>query len=172
MDKEVPGRELAYVSSPAVGIPRPPARIGIRVSSPRRHDPVAALNQVLSEVIDAILDVRQADRRVPETQALHAELDQLLADLRTWAQLLADQDQALGVSPLASMPTAASRTPLNPWHGAASSQEVRRIVEEHLSRLAHQLSGALAEQKDDQTRAVLTEVEQGVLAHRRALSDL
>jgi DNA-binding ferritin-like protein len=146
--------------------------MGIRVSPPRRNDPAAALNQVLSEVIDAILDVRQADRRVPDTQALHAELDQLLADLRTWARLLADQDQALGVSPLASMASAASRTPLNAWHGAVSNQEVRRIVGEHLDRLGHQLSAALAEQPDDQQRAALTEVQQGVLAHTRALSDL
>jgi len=155
-----------------VGIPRPPAHIGIRVSPPRRHDLAAALNQVLSEVIDAILDVRQAHRRVPETQALHAELDQLLADLKTWARLLADRDEALGVSPLASMASAASRTPVNPWHGAASDQEVRRIVGEHLDRLAHQLSAALAEQHDDQTRAALADVDQGILAHRRAPSDL
>jgi len=142
------------------------------VSPPSRDDHAAALNQVLSEVIDATLDVRQADRRVSETQALHAELDQLLADLRTWARLLADQDQALGVSPLASMASPASRTPLNPWHGAVSNQEVRRIVGEHLDRLGHQLSVALAEQKDDQIRAALSEVRQGVLAHRGTLGDL
>jgi DNA-binding ferritin-like protein len=153
-------------------IPGPPAQIGIRVSPPQRDDPAAALNQVLSEVIDAILDVRQAHRRVPETQALHAVLDLLFADLRTWARLLADQDQALGVSPLASMPSGASRTPLNPWHGAASNEDVRRIVGEHLNRLGHYLSAALAEQQDDKVRAALTEVERGVLAHKRALSDL
>jgi DNA-binding ferritin-like protein len=154
-----------------MGIPRPPARLGIGVSSPGRDD-AAALNQVLSEVIDAILDVRQALRRVPGTQALHAELDRLLADLRTWARLLADQDQALGVSPLASMATAASRTPVNPWHGAVSNQEVRRIVGEHLDRLGHQVSAALAEQRGDQAREALTEVEQGIAARKRALSDL
>jgi DNA-binding ferritin-like protein len=162
---------MASPSSPALGIPGPPARIGTGVTPPQRHDPVAALNQVLSEVIDAILDVRQALRRVPETRALHAELDQLLDDLRTWALLLADRDEALGASPLASMASAASRTPRNPWHGAASDQEVRLIVGEHLDRLGHQLSAALAEQPDDQTRAALTEVERGILAHRRALSD-
>ncbi len=89
-------------SGAAWRVPRPPARIGGPVSPPPCGDPAAALNQVLSEVIDAILDVRQAHRRVPETQALHTELDQLFADLRTWARLLADQDQALGVSPLVS----------------------------------------------------------------------
>ena len=142
------------------------------MSTPRHDDPAAAINQVLSEVIDAILDVKQAHRRVPETQALHAVLDQLFDDLRTWARLLAEQDEALGVSPLASMPSGASRTPLNPWHGAASNAEVRRIVGEHLDRLAHYLSAALAEQQDDTIRAALTEVERGVRANARALSDL
>lgn len=142
------------------------------MSPHRRDDPAAALNQVLSEVIDAILDVRQAHRRVPETLGLHALLDRLFADLRTWARLLADQDQALGVSPLASMPGASGRTPPTPWHGGASNEEVRRIVGEHLNRLGHHLSAALAEQQDDKVRAALTEVERGILAHRRALSDL
>jgi DNA-binding ferritin-like protein len=142
------------------------------VSPSQREDPTAALNQVLSDVIDAILDVRQAHRRVPETYALHALLDQLFADLRTWARLLADLDQALGVSPLASMPGASGRTPPNPWHGAASNEEIRRIVGEHLDRLGQHLAAALAEQQDDKVRAALQEVERGVLAHRRALGEL
>ena len=150
----------------------PLARIGARVSPPRRDDPVAALNQVLSEVVDAVLDVKQAHRRVPETHALHAVLDQLFADLKTWAWLLADQDQALGVSPLASMPSAAGRTPPTPWHGAATDEEVRRIVGEHLDRLGQHLAAALAEQRDDKVRAALAEVEEGILAHRRALGAL
>ena len=138
----------------------------------RGDDPAAALNQVLSEVIDVVLDVKQAHRRVPETHALHAVLDQLFADLRTWAGLLADQDQALGVSPLASMPTAAGRTPPHPWHGAVSDEEVRRIVGEHLDRLGQHLAAALAEQQNDEVRAALAEVERGLLVHRRALSEL
>jgi len=163
---------MAWPSSAAWRVPRPPAGIGRPVNPPRRGDPAAALNRVLSEVIDAILDVRQAHRRVPETQALHTELDQLFADLRTWARLLADQDQALGVSPLASMPTAAGRTPPNPWHGAASDEEVRRIVGEHLDRLGQHVAAALAEQQDDKVRAALAEVERGILAHRQALNEL
>ncbi len=150
---------------------RPPARIGAGVSQLRRDDPAAALNQVLDEVIDAVLDVKQAHRRVPETHALHAVLDQLFDDLRTWARLLADQDEALGVSPLASMPTAAGRTPPHPWHGAASDEEVRRIVGEHLDRLGRHLAAALAEQQDDKVRAALAEVERGLLVDRRALSN-
>jgi DNA-binding ferritin-like protein len=142
------------------------------VSQPRRDDPAAALNRVLSEVIDAVLDVRQAHRRVPETHALHAVLDQIFDDLRTWAGLLADLDEALGVSPLASMPTAAGRAPPHSWHGAASDEEVRRVVGEHLDRLRQHLAAALAEQHDDKVRAELAEVQRGLLVHRRALSEL
>lgn len=140
------------------------------MSLPPPDDPAAALNQALSEVIDAILDVRQAHRRVPETQALHAELDQLFTDLKTWARLLADQDQALGVSPLESMSSAAGRTPPGPWHGAASDEDVRRIVGGHLDRLRHYLAAALAEQHDDKVRAALAEVQRGVVAHSRAVT--
>jgi DNA-binding ferritin-like protein len=151
---------------------KPPARIGAGVSQPRRDDPVAALNQVLSEVIDAVLDVRQAHRRVPETHALHAVLDRLFDDLRTWARLLADQDQALGVSPLANMPTASGRTPPHSWHGVASDDDVRRVVGEDLDRLGQHLAAAVAQQPDDEVRAVLAEVERGLLTYRRALSEL
>jgi DNA-binding ferritin-like protein len=136
------------------------------------RDRVAALNQVLSEIIDGVLDVRQALRRVPETRALHAMLDQLLHDLRTWANLLADQDQALGVSPLASMSTGSGRTPPHSWHGAASDEDVRRIVGEDLDRLGRDLSAALADQHDDPVRAALAEVQRGLLVHTKALSEL
>jgi hypothetical protein len=153
-------------------VARPPARITAGVSPPRRDDPVAALNQVLNEVIEAVLDVRQAHRRVPETYALHGLLDQLFADLRSWAWLLADLDQAFGASPLASMQSASGRTPPNPWHGAASNEEVRRIVGEHLDRLGQHLDAALAEQQDDKVRAAFTGMARGVLAHKRALDEL
>jgi DNA-binding ferritin-like protein len=151
---------------------RPSARLGAGVSPARRDDPTAALNEVLSEVIDMVLDVKQAHRRVPETHALHAVLDQLFDDLRTWARLIADQEQALGVSPLASMPSAAGRKPPHPWHGAVSDQEVRRIVGQHLDRLGQHVAAALAERQDDKVRAALGEVERGLLVHKRALSEL
>ena len=162
---------MAQSSSPAWLLRRPPARIGAGVNQPRRDDPTAAHNQVLDEVIDAVLDVKQAHRRVPETHALHAVLDRLFDDLRTWARLLADQDQALGVSPLANMPTPAGRTPPHSWHGAASDADVRRIVGGDLDRLGQHLAAALAEQQDDQVRAALAEVQRGLLIDQQALSE-
>ena len=143
-----------------------------RVSPLPPHDPAAALNQVLSEVIDVVLDVRQAHRRVPGTHALHAVLDQLFGDLKAWAGLLMDQDVALGVSPLASMPSAAGRKPPSRWTGAASDEEVRQVVAGHLDRLGQHVAAALAEQEDDGARSALAEVQRGLLANRRALSEL
>jgi hypothetical protein len=127
---------------------------------------------VLSEVIDAVLDVRQAHRRVPETHALHAVLDQLFDDLRAWARLLPDQDEALSVSPLVSMPTAVGRTRPHSWNGAASDEKVRHVVGEHLDRLGQRLAAVPSEQQDDKVRAELAEVQRGLLVHRRALSEL
>ncbi len=141
------------------------------MSPPPSQDPIDALNEVLSEVIDMVQDVKQAHVKVPETQALHAELDRLFDDLRVWARLLVEQDEALGVSPLASMPSVAGRTPVNLWPGRTTDEEVRAIVREHLDKLERHVAAALEAQNDPRSQATLAEVELGLLAHRRALSE-
>src|SRR5260370_19249375 len=140
------------------------------MNPPPPDDPIAALNQVLSEIIDVVQDVKQAHRKVPETHALHAELDQLSDDLRTWARLLIEQDEALGVSPLASMPSVAGRKPPNLWPRAASDEEVRRVIDEHLDRLEQHVAAALAEQDEAGSREALADMDRGLVGHRRALN--
>ncbi|MDP9073835.1 MAG: hypothetical protein M3N98_06585 [Actinomycetota bacterium] len=136
------------------------------------HDPTAALNEVLSEVIDVVQDVKQAHRKVPETHALHRVIDRLLDQLRNWAGLLMDQDEALGVSPLGMMTSVAGRTPPNLWLSAPEDVEVRRILVEHLDRLGQHAAAARAEQTDRASRAVLAAVQSGVSAYRQELSEL
>jgi hypothetical protein len=142
------------------------------MSNSEPHDPIAALNQVLSEVIDEVLDVRQAYRKVPTTHPLYTELDLLFGDLRTWVGQLLDEDRELGVSPLASMPSVAGRVPPNLWPGTASDEEVIEVVGGHLDRLAGHVAAAIAEQEDDEARSLLVEIEFGVRRHEQALSDL
>jgi DNA-binding ferritin-like protein len=132
-------------------------------------DPAIALNSVLSEVIDLVQDVKQAHRKVPETHALHAKLDQLFDDLRGWAGLLYEQDEALGISPLASMPSVAGRTPPNLWPGNPTDEEVCSLIDEHLARLDEHVTAAMTAQDEGPIRQALAAVEHGVSDHRTTL---
>jgi DNA-binding ferritin-like protein len=136
---------------------------------PTSNDPATNLNEALSEVIDLVQDVKQARRKVPGSHALHDELDQLFIDLGAWAQLLFEQDEALGFSALTTMPSVAGRTPTNLWPGEATDEQVRTLIDEHLERLAEHVTAAIAAQDDGPTRAALAGVEAGVSAHRTTL---
>ncbi len=129
-------------------------------------DPATALNQVLSDVIDIVQDVKQAHRKVPQTHALHAELEELSEDLRTWAGVLLERDEALGLSPLESIPSVAGRQPPNLWQGEATDDKVMRLIDDHLERLAQRVTAALAAQDDAGSRAALAGIEHDLLAHR------
>jgi len=133
-------------------------------------DPAIALNEILSEVIDLVQDVKQAHRKVPGSHALHAELDQLFDDLRGWAGVLYEQDEALGISPLATMPSVAGRAPRNLWPGEPTDEEVCFLIDDHLGLLAEHLGAAIAAQDDGPTRVAMEEVERGVSAHRATLA--
>jgi len=139
------------------------------MTSASPHDPMAALNEVLSEVIDMVMALRQAHRKVPETHALHAELDQLFSDARGWAELLMAADTARGVSALDYMPSVAGRQRPDLWHGPVDDEAVRRVVAEQLDRLAEHLRAALSEQDDDRLQELLDRISAELQSHLDAL---
>lgn len=136
-------------------------------ASPR--DPMVAVNEVLSDVIDMVMALRQAHRKVPETHELHAELDQLFSGARRWAELLVEADTARGVSALDYMPSVAGRKRPDLWHGQVSDEAVRQVVTEQLDRLAEHLRVALSEQDDDRVRELLDRIYAELQSHLDAL---
>jgi hypothetical protein len=130
---------------------------------------MVALNEVLSEVIDVVMALRQAHRKVPQTHELRAELDQLFSDGRRWADLLMAADAARGVSALDYMPSVAGRQRPDLWHGPVGDEEVRRVVAELLDRLAEHLRVALSEQDDDRVRELLDRINAELQSHLDAL---
>ena len=138
--------------------------------TPAASDAITAFNQVLSEILDVVSVAKQADRKVPGSRPLHAELDQLLSDLVAWSRRLMAEDDVLGVSALNFMPSAAGRQPSNRWPGAPTDEQVITVLDELLGRLARHLDAAAAEQTDDAARGALEAVARELATHRRTLA--
>lgn len=163
-------RRLACRGQPGCGSLRSPAaRIVALVSPLPPGDPTSALNDAVNELIDTVREVKQARWSAAPTHTLHADLDKLFDDLGAWARLLVDQDERLGVSPLAFMPSGADRKPPAAWPAAASDEEIRGVVAESLSRLRDHVAAALDRQEEGPSRTALAEVDRGLADHLRTL---
>lgn len=135
-------------------------------------DPLAALNAVLNEIIDFVREVKDARWRFGAAGSLHAELDSLFGDAKSWAAHLVEVDDDHDRSPLASMPTPSERRSSSLRPHISTVDDVRRELDDVLDRLDHHLAGAVALQVDADLRDALADVENGVRRHRQVLSAL
>jgi hypothetical protein len=133
------------------------------------NDQLAALNQVLSEVVDVAMTARQARHAVPEGHELHAELDRLFASARGWAEQLVGVDSALGVSALAYMTSPTGRLPSGPRRGPGSEEEISRALTQQLERLTARVRAIMGQQEDARLRALLGRLDAEMQAHLDAL---
>ncbi len=140
------------------------------MTSASQHDPMAALNEVLSEVIEVVMAVRQAHSKVSGTHQLRAELDQLFSDAKAWAELLMEADTARGVSALDYMPSVAGRQRPDLWRGQVSDDAVRQVMTEQLRLLGEHVSAALSAQDDERVRDLLDRISAEIESHLDALS--
>jgi hypothetical protein len=129
---------------------------------------LAALNSVLSEVIDIVREAKRSRWLASSQPALQAEFDLLFDDARSWAQLLIDRDEAHGVSPLVSMATPAERTPPT-FTPDGPGADTREVLMHHLEQLDEHIAAALQQPQDDDVRHALEQVERAVTGHREAL---
>jgi hypothetical protein len=140
--------------------------------TPPPDQPIVSLNAVLSDVIDMVQDVKQANRKVPFSHRMHGELNALFDDLRSWAALLMAEDEKLGSSALGAMPSVAGRVLPNLWPGNPTDEEVGAALLAHLDLLSVHLVAAQAVQVDEEAKSILAGIQQEMAEHVGVLLEL
>jgi DNA-binding ferritin-like protein len=135
------------------------------VASP--PDVVAELQATIDELIDLVLEVKQAHHAVPEDHPLHRQLDALFGELSGWTHALADRTRALGGSLLEAVTTVAGHRARNLFPSATDDADVALALVAPLRAAAEHATthAATAAEVDPEAGAVFADVAAGLAAY-------
>jgi len=128
---------------------------------------VAELQAMVDELIDLVLEVKQAHHVVPEDHPLHGQLDALFDQLSRWTHALAGRTRALGGSLLEGVTTVAGRHARNLFPTAGDDADVARVLVGPLRAAAEHAAAHRAgvADADAEAAALFADVADGLAAH-------
>ncbi len=146
------------------------ASFNVALKPDLRREVAAELQPVLADLLDLSLQGKQAHWNVvgPFFPAVHAQLDHVVEDVRTWSDTIAERIVALGVAAQgqARAITAGSALKELPTEMMADKDTVRAITERLTSAAAraHETAAGLDE-RDRVSQDLLLEVAHGLEKH-------
>lgn len=108
----------------------------------------ASLQQSLVDLIDISLQAKQAHWNVygPQFRSVHLQLDEVVAEVRTWSDDVAERLVAIGGSPDGRAATVASDSAVEAYEaGAVGSDKVIQQFAERLAAAAARIKDVLPE---------------------------
>lgn len=113
---------------------------------------VEKLQAALVDLIDLSLEGKQAHWNVvgPHFRAVHLQLDEIIEDLRTWSDDVAERLAAIGASPDGRAATVASDSDVQNFDGGQlGDDKIIRVYSEQLTGVSERLQAALPELEED-----------------------
>ncbi|TNU74803.1 DNA starvation/stationary phase protection protein [Miniimonas arenae] len=112
----------------------------------------SSLQQALVDLIDLSLQAKQAHWNVcgPQFRSVHLQLDDVVADVRTWSDDVAERLVAIGGTPDGRAATVAAESAVEQYEsGAVASDKVIQQFAERLSATAERIKEELPELEVD-----------------------
>lgn len=136
-------------------------------------DVTTELERTLSEIVDLVLETKQARWKMPPSDPLRRSLEALAGDCAEWAGRLAELVLSHGGSLTGDLGTVAGRQPGDLFPAAVDHATLVAFFEEHLAAEAARVRDhRQAAEADVAVCELLDAVAAGLERHRTALAEL
>ncbi|HXG42240.1 MAG TPA: DNA starvation/stationary phase protection protein [Dehalococcoidia bacterium] len=141
----------------------------VAMAADTRVKVASALQKALAHVMDLSLQAKQAHWNIygPNFRSLHLQLDEVVNDARTYADLLAERMLALGVPAAGQAADIARGSTLEPLpDGELRDEDVVRLMVDRLGKTAAVCRTAMDEVEEDlASQDILIDVVKGLEKH-------